>query len=221
MNKKTISLLAVTFLISSLNSCVAGPNSENYKKEMNHIQKYLQKDTIEDATNKDSDVNDLSECPILIATGKWEYLEKYRVWTREQSWRYDDGMVNETNTGAREENTISPAIENPTKWQTIYLGPWKDVELTNGPFWNRVKIKKKIRFSANQKKNDENLDVYSGYEFMNEKNKNIPEYPFKFSGRISTNPFSSLNLCEVKWVAKYGYNAIFDRKTGKIIEAKE
>jgi len=55
---------------------------------------------------------------------------------------------------------------------------------------------------------------------MSEENKNIKEKPFSLSPSGKIAPDRS-DLCVVKWIAKFGYNAIYDQKTKKIIEAEE
>ncbi len=87
-------------------------------------------------------------------------------------------------------------------------------------FGIKLKLVKKIRFTAIQKENDRNRGyIYASYEFMTPQNKDIKEKSLIVSQGDPAPVFK--RLCEVKWVAKHGYNTIFDIKTGKLTEVKK
>ena len=218
----TIFFLSQFFLIG----CIAGPNSPSYKREISHMQDYYFTDqTGRNEKIKNQAVNDLTGCPILIRMEGWEFkTRKFKIakilhteqsWERPQSWMYPSGMVSETDAGIDDENFI-----RSKDTILIYVGPWKDIHLEYGWPWNRTKIDKKIRFTAIQKKNDVAKGyIYGSYEFMTPQNQDIPEQPITLAKDLPTPQFE--RLCEVKWIAKHGYNAVFDQKTAKILEANE
>lgn len=209
--------LVVTFIIQVfVSSCKA--ESSSYKKEIKHMQDYYLSDQTErNESMKNQAFDDLRGCPILIDMSGWYYDTRWSkgTWMRDQSWMYSDRMVSEIGTGISNEDFI-----NPPNVITIYTGPWKEVNLERGFLWNKVKFKKHIRFVARQKKNDVLKGyIYSGYEFLTENNQNIPEQPITLDKDLPSPAFET--FCQVKWTAKYGYNAIYDQKTKKIIQAKE
>ena len=222
--RKFLKILTMLFLLQfSLTSCIAGPNSSSYKKEISHMQNYYFTDqTGRNEKIKNQAVDDLKGCPILVNMERWEYVESMnrnsrgkKFWKRHQSWMYPNGMISEKSTGIMSEIYVPSNNEI-----NIYVGPWKNIHLEYGRPWNRTKIDKKIRFTAIQKKNDVAKGyIYGSYEFMTSQNQNIPEQPITLVKDLPTPQFE--RLCEVKWIAKHGYNAVFDKKTGKIIEVKE
>lgn len=192
---------------------------------------------------KNQAFDDLRGCPILIKMGRWRYVESMKrsekgkmIWTRHQSWMYyNSTMVSETSTGIDDEDFIYPKDA-----VFIYVGPWKDIHLEYGWPWSKTKLDKKIRFTAIQKKDDVRKGyIYGSYEFMTPHNKAIPEQPITLYKDLPTPEFET--FCEVKWTARFGYNAIaeaksknpfsknylvptgriIDSETGEIIEAKE
>ncbi len=212
--KKNFILILIFTTQTFLTSCIAGPDSAIYQREMNHMNEYLHKDQTErNKFHQKQAAADLTGCPILIRIGRWEYSAdnwSKDEWTRQQSWMYPDGMVSETPDSGMFQN------DYPQNAKSIYIGPWKYVELEYGSFWNRKKIKNDIRYIAFQ--GIKNNQFYSGFEFKNDQNKLISEKAIK----LLDSPVPDFaRLCEVKWIAKYGYNAIFDAKSGKIIEMKE
>ncbi len=85
-------------------------------------------------------IDDLTGCPILIRMGKWEYETRWSSgsWIRSQSWMYPSGMMSEKDTGIKDQN-----YTYPKNTIFIYVGPWKNINLEYGPFWNKAKISKK------------------------------------------------------------------------------
>lgn len=215
-------LTAILMIQIVLISCITSPNSPSSQREIKHMQEYLFKDqSTKNEFHKNQDFDDLTGCPILVDMNRWAYSEskmrgrkgKMR-WGRHQSWRYPDGIISETGTGIDDENFVRPKESS-----LIYVGPWKHITLKKGLIWGD-KIDKKIRFIAMQKKNDVRKGyIYASYEFMTPYNQDILEQSITLAKDLPTPDFET--FCEVKWVAKYGYNAIFDTKAGKIIEAKE
>ena len=216
-------LIALFVIQTSLNNCFASPNSSSYQKEIKHMQDYYLSDQTErNESIKNQAFDDLRGCPILIKMGRWSYVESMKrsekgkmIWERSQSWMYPSGMISETDAGINDEDHIRSKDS-----VLIYVGPWKDIHLEYGWPWNKTKIDRKIRRIASQKKNDVHEGyIYGSYEFMTPHNQNIPEQPITLAKNLPTPEFET--FCKVKWVAKYGYNAVFDEKSGKIIEAKE
>jgi hypothetical protein len=239
MRQSQIKLLAIAIIFSATIPAISNaetPWSERNKKEMQHmVDYYISDQTPRNEFYAQKDFDDLTDCPVLIKMGRWEYseigqrsLKGKMIWTREQSWRYSTGMVNETGTSINYDENYA----YPKDAHIIYVGPWKDIHLEYGFFWNKIKIDKKIRFTAIQKRNDVNVGyLYASYEFMNDQNKLIPEQPIKLAKDLPAPDFE--RFCAVKWVAKYGYNAVAETKsnnqlssgywipTGNITQAKE
>ena len=211
-NKKIFLMLPFILIIFSTTSKASNPWEERRIKEANHINDYYFSDqTARNIFQKNQAIDNLKGCPILIDMGRWEFdtwMEK-NDWARHQSWMFSDGMVHEGYVSVF--NNDYPKNAKP-----IYIGPWKIIELKYGYFWNRKEVKNEIRYIAFQ--GIEKDQIYSGFEFKNERNESIPEKPLEF---LAGSYPSFDRICEVKWIAKYGYNAIYDQKTKKIIEAKE
>ena len=223
--QKFIKLSAIlTTMLFATNSCgglLSFPGTANFERDISHMQEYDFKDqTPKNEKIKNQAFGDLTGCMLLVDIRRWklgEYKWGKDDWTRHQSWQYPNStMVSEEHTGINDETYTYPKDTH-----IVYIGPWKDINLEYGPFWNKTKINRKIRFTATQKKSDLRTGyVYARYEFMTPLNKNIPEKQnISLAKELPAPEFKS--LCEVKWIAKFGYNAILDRKTGKIIEAKE
>ena len=171
----------------------------------------------------ESDVDDLSGCQVKYELGRWRAMEgKFwsGTWNR-SSASIDGTMISEGNLYLDSPNKINSSKISKQSYP-VYIGPWHPITLTRteGSFFNKKKIteQKTIRFFAYQK--TEGGPIKYQYESMSDANKDIPAKPFSLSpsGKIAPDKFS---LCAVKWVAKYGYNAVYDQKTKKIIEAKE
>ncbi len=62
--------------------------------------------------------------------------------------------------------------------------------------------------------------MHTQFEFKNKNNKNIQERTFNLSKDKSFKLPDLDSLCATKWMAKYGYNAVFDTKFGRIVESK-
>ena len=169
----------------------------------------------------ENDVNDVRVCGILIKIGAWKKAKWEDAWSSHQSW-LNGTMYDGVGIGLDFKNNLSNNILSNKSNHPVYIGPWHPITLTHKEcsFFSKKEIidKKIIRFFAYQE--TEGGPISYQYESMTEENKNIPEKPFSLSpsGKIAPDKFS---LCTVKWIAKFGYNAILDRKTGKIIEAKE
>ena len=218
-NKNFFLVLVFALIFFSTVSKAANPWEERRIKEANHINDYYFSDqTTKNIFQKNQKVDDLSGCLILVDMGRWKYVEsKVRsrkgkmIWERPQSWMFPDGMVSEKDAGINDKDYVFPQDS-----KAIYVGPWKPIELKYGYFWNRQEVKNDIRYIAFQ--GIEKNQIYSGFEFKNEENELIPEQSLEF---LAGSYPSFDRICEVKWIAKYGYNAILDTKTGKIIQAKE
>lgn len=217
--KKLLNLISLSALILMIFSKAIFANDN----EIRHVQEYqLSDQTKRNEKIKNQPLDDLEGCPILVKMGQWEYIDsinkssdKKKIWTREQSWMYPDGIISEIGTGIKGDD-----FTYPKEILMIYVGPWKDIHLEYGLLWNKTKLDKKIRFTAFQKKNDAHKGyIYGSYEFMTPENQNIPEQPIKLAKNLPTPDF--VTFCKVKWVAKHGYNGVFDTKAGKMIEAKE
>ena len=195
----------------------------------------------------ENNLNDLRGCPVLVEIGKWKKAKwENNAWSVPQSW-IDGTMYNGTGIGLDFKNNLSNKILPNKLLYPIYIGPWHPITLsrTEGSFFSKKEIKeqKTIRLFA-----------YTGigggearyqYESQTEENKNIPEKKFSLPSKTRDGspaiPPKRFDLCVVKWIAKFGYNAvaevkstntfsknylvptgrIIDSETGKIIEAKE
>ncbi len=171
----------------------------------------------------ENDVDDLSGCPILIEIGKWKKNNARNIYERHAALVESSGIISSGYDYIdSNQNKFSTKIITNRSYRPVYIGPWHPITLTHteGSFFSKKKIteEKQIRFFAYQK--TEGGPIQYQYESMNDANKNIPAKPFGLSpsGKIAPDKFS---LCAVKWVAKYGYNAVYDQKTKKIIETKE
>lgn len=175
----------------------------------------------------ENDVNDLRGCQIEYELGQWRKSsakhEAFKNTWERSSASIDGTMISEGNFYLGYKYDIgSHEVLKDKSLHPAYIGPWQKTTLTRteGSFFNRKKIteERQIRFFAYQKK--EGGRIFYQYESMNEGNKNIPTRPFSLSptGKIAPSKF---NLCAVKWVAKFGYNAIYDKKTKKIIQVGE
>lgn len=167
--------------------------------------------------------NERSDCPILFDVKKWERdftLDGREYWGRHQSWLGKDGGVDESGDSfdfnPKSEKSYN-IINNPKSAAAItYIGPWMKVSLSSGPFWNKKIREDEIRMIATQ--NGDYIENH--YESKDDLNKNIPEQRF-----ILLEPASYLlPICEIKWVSKFGYNAVADYKlnpfrffTGKVL----
>ena len=209
-------ILKINFIILLI-LCSCRPDHAQHKKYMNHLGNYIIGDQGKrNEFHKKQAVDDLEGCPTLVDLGKWEYDTKWSKgsWQRHQSWRYPDGIWSEESTGIRDSDKkrSDAAI-------MVYIGPWHKVHLKSGYFFNKKEEAVEIRFTAFQKKNNIKLGyIYTSFEFKTPQNENIPEQPIKIIDGVLPD---AATFCEVKWIAKYGYNGVLDLKTNQIIEAKE
>lgn len=223
MFKKIIQTLAILFLLQPTTSC-AFNTLDMYKDQIHELNRDPKTRVMK---GNENDLNDLSGCPILFKMEEWKN-SKYGgsnpryIWDRATSW-FDGKLVRSGGyiIDFRKEDSSLYVTKQPDLYP-IYIGPWHFVS----------KLNKQIRFFAYQKK--EGGKIYSQYESMTEENKNIKEKSFSLSP-ISKYAPDNFNICTIKWIAKYGYNAVADLHenpwyplsdkyligSGKIIEAKE
>ena len=148
-----------------------------------------------------------SECPILFESTGWVHNERWNDWERRMHWFGPGTFITGTGIGIySDQSHSSHAIQsNPsTPYILTYIGPWKKVTLTETThFWQEPKTTEvEIRLIASQNKRILNVD----FETKDELNSKIPEQDF-----VLLEPASELiPICYIKWVSKYGYNAIAD-----------
>lgn len=163
----------------------------------------------------EGDVDDLSGCPILFEVGKWE--GDGRNW----SW-LDKTIINSTGVSMdllkyRGYKNLNTLLQDKSQYP-IYIGPWLPITLTHTtnffPFTKTTTEQKQIRFFAYTGIGGGSIQYQ--YESQTSENKSIPEKKFSLplktkdgSKAIAPDRFS---LCTVKWIAKFGYNAIADCK---------
>jgi len=205
------SILKINFIILLI-LCSCKPTPAEHKKYMNNLGDYIIGDQSKrNEFHKKQAADDLTGCPVLVDLGRWEEEArggKYKL-RREFGWLYADGIKSLGDFGIFE--------KHPSNSKTIYVGPWKDIEIKYGNIFNRKKIKNQIRYIAFQGIGSNN-QFYSGFEFKTQQNENITEQSIKLISGIAPD---FTRLCEVKWIAKYGYNAALDRAANKIIEVTE
>jgi hypothetical protein len=150
-----------------------------------------------------------SDCPILFELSWWNHNELWNSWSRNQHWFGPDSWITGTSIGLsfdQEEKSysITKNLKNPAA--LVYIGPWKKVTLTYpANFWeNPKKTEVEIRLIASQ--NGPNIERH--FETKDDLNKNIPEQRL-----VLLRPVNDLiRLCDIRWVAAFGYNAVTDYK---------
>lgn len=150
-----------------------------------------------------------SDCGILYKVGRWtssETLDGREFWGRRRSWFGKDGWIDESGDSfdfdPKSEKSYN-IINNPKSAAAItYIGPWMKVNLSSGFLWNRQTKQVEIRMIATQ--NGKYIENH--YESKDDLNKDIPEQ--RFILLESTNLL--LPVCEIRWVSKFGYNAVAD-----------
>ena len=165
------------------------------------------------------------ECPILYEMTKWEYGKRWNDWGRRQNWYGKDGWVTNSGLGlySKLKHNSHTIIHDESSAKIItYIGPWEETTLTypRGLFEAPKTITKEIRLIAYQN----GSSLRSHYEFKNDLNKNIPEQKL-----VLLQPVDNLiDLCQVRWAAKHGYNKITNCKlnpfrffSGKVLNCKE
>jgi len=228
MNRKIINIAALIALSATLTNCQSAEQKQAEQQVMNQYLK-SSKSLESKTTTKDDDLYNLKGCPILLTLGKWRHREiPYSLGggsaqERDQDW-FDGRFVTSTGTGiyygGREYKSYE--IMKDKDWKLIYIGKWQYVP----------KLDQHVRLLGTQHK----ASISSPYEIMDETNKKIPEMPLKLIQRTH----GGIELCEIKWVHKYGYNAVaetyrqirpgfwnwlFRNKelivTGRVVEAEE
>lgn len=152
-----------------------------------------------------------SDCPILYNLGRWEH--KYitgggEYWAKRQAWIQGSWESDVWIGIDLDEKSKSYSIINDSHNSSslIYIGPWQEVILTYPARFGEEKkqIEVEIRLIATQK----GSMIRSHYETKDDLNKDIPEQRF-----ILLEPSDDLiELCKVKWVSRFGYNAVADYK---------
>lgn len=193
-----IKLVVITVLLTALFGClVPGPYTSEGQRES--MRRFVE-------SNK-------SENWILIKQDKWEYdkVGHRYLWQRHQDW-YNPEISMITSTGAVLDSTDKSydVVLDPHR-ELIYLGKWHYVP----------KIGKKIRLMALQA--TVGGGIRAQFESLDDKNKNIPAMPLTLKNDIKRGGFSldAEELARIKWHDKYGYNAVYDLETDRIVQAEE
>lgn len=221
------------FLVQLTTSACAFDTLPLYKEEINEMTQDPKTRVIK---GSEGDVSDLMGCQVDYELGHWVISKALsninwdgEVWSRSSASISPSGMISEGGISLdyNRKNSNSFFVTKQLNLHPIYIGPWH----------YSPTIQKSIRFFAYYPKEGGNVSYQ--YESMTEKNKNIPEKTFSLSSTAKIAP-DRFGLCVVKWVAKYGYNAIAETEkkfrygffgwlfrdyelvpTGKIIQAKE
>ena len=150
-----------------------------------------------------------SECPILFEIRDWKMsrtLDKREYWGRHESWFGSDGWISESGSSFDFNPTREKSYNitnNPQNTSVLtYIGPWQKVTLTKGSLWNEEKTETEIRLIASQNKQY----IETHFETKDDLNSKIPEQDF-----VLLEPaFERIPVCYIKWVEKYGYDAVAD-----------
>ncbi len=168
------------------------------------------------------DVGDMRGCGMEIEKGEW-YRNKnlfragVEIWSRHVSSN-EKGIIASGNeyVDANPENFSHLIAKNP-KAHIVYIGPWQF----------QKNIGKEIRFVAYTGSGGGHISYH--FESKTPENTAIKEKPFSLPIKLSYPPKEQ--LCMVKWIANFGYDAIstvksqnpFSRNflvpTGRIIDA--
>ena len=205
------------------------PNCKSQATEQRELQA-LQEihnsvDKIDRKMGDPHDANDLRGCPVLISLTTWGGVRADFPKSRGYVWRDDSWESSRGNAIDTLHYKIEDIANDNKKFHIVYVGPWKFVP----------KFNEKIRFIAFQQRGIREMDSIFYSESKTKIQLNEQPFNLKKGNREFELPTRD-TLCEVKWIAKYGYNAVAEVKypgffnkifklnpvpTGKIIEAGE
>ena len=157
------------------------------------------------------------------------------VWSRNVSSIGVDRIIREGNgyLDYGPNDTSSFASKNKKTHHILYIGPWQKTTLNHYkksfPYTKSHSEEKQIRFFAYTGKNGGR--IFYQFESMNEENKKIKEQKLILPKTGKLDGFNShFDLCTIKWIDNFGYNAIAEVKsknpmsknylvpTGRVIE---
>ena len=202
MNRKLLIFITTAILINT--SCNSAQSLKREKVEQKVVASYLSGSS-SNTLESQNDPNNLKGCPILIEQGDWRQTSsgkkivtytwgKRMVWLMANGWEIRRGVSIDAYPEIKSYHFPShPENKNS---HLVYIGPWKHIE----------ELQKNIRLIGYQGKNPnrKSTGIRYDYESMDERNKKIPEMTLKLVQKT----YDFDELCNIKWIAKYGYNAI-------------
>lgn len=201
--KKKLLIIISTILFTNT-SCNSHNSIQKKETEQKIIASYLTGSS-SNTLESQNDPNNLKGCPILIEQGDWELNSsgkkivtytwgKERVWMMNNGWEIHGGIA--LDAYPNNKSYYFPNHPKNKNSYLVYVGPWKYVK----------QLQKNIRLIGHQEKNPnrESTGLRYNYESMDERNKKIPEMTLKLLQKT----YDFDELCVIKWMAKYGYDAI-------------
>lgn len=207
------SLFAILFTIVLVLSCGFQRNSiKNYQGKVDDLLL---------PANKEQDlydVRDMNSCGIDFDLGKWEKSKHLSgTWKREVSSikghiiSYGEYLLDYKPKKIDPSKSMIPnssiTFSSSPKYHIVYIGPWK----YNSEIGNKIRF---VSYQLIDYKNPRRLNyhgtLYYFFESQNKGNEKIKEKEFSL---LKNGRASKLDICTVKWVANYGYNAIAEVKS--------
>jgi len=185
---KKINVLFILFILLSLSNCL-GKGNYTKKGQRESWNKFIQSNS--------------SDNWIIIKQGNWEYNKwgtKY-IWDKNYNiFNSDTNIITSSSLPIDRTEKSYECIEKYGTDKLMYVGKWQ--------YYN--KIGRKIRLIA--------CGFRAEYESMDEKNKKIPFKPLTLYRPIKRGglDLEAEEIALIKWHNKYGYNAVYNPKTGQI-----
>jgi len=182
-------------------------------------------------------IEGLKKCPVDYEILTWSKVKnRNKTWSQSVSSIGLDRVIRGGNIYLdKEPNDHFPPSNklNKKTHHTLYIGPWQKATLNHYkksfPYTKFHSKEKQIRFFAYTGKNGGR--IFYQFESMNEENKKIKEQKLILPKTGKLDGFTShFDLCTIKWIDNFGYNAIAEVKsknpmsknylvpTGRVIE---